>query len=292
VAAPNKRSGFSMSRLSLLSDLAGALDNEQLILHYQPKIDIVTGQLVGVEALVRWIHPRFGLLAPDAFVPLAEQTELMAPFTEYVLGEALRQCATWAAAGFDIPVAVNGSARNLHDVRFPQEVARLLRQAAVDPSLLEVEITENTVMANPVTAASVLAGLRDVGVRLSVDDFGTGYSSLTALRDLPVDRIKIDKSFVSSITVQNGDAVIVRSIVELARNLGLETIAEGVEDTATLDLLATMGCTTAQGFLIARPSPVEVITPWIREHADRLALPPALSRRVILDRPSAHVATR
>jgi EAL domain-containing protein (putative c-di-GMP-specific phosphodiesterase class I) len=195
----------------------------------------------------------------------------MAPFTGYVLDLALRQCAAWSEAGFSIPVAVNGSARNLHDVRFPHEVARLLNETGVDPALLEVEITENTVMANPSTAAIVLATLRDVGVRLSVDDFGTGYSSLTALRDLPIDRIKIDKSFVSSITAQQGDAVIVRSIVELAHNLGLETIAEGVEDSATLDLLGHMGCTTAQGYLIARPSPVEVITPWIKSHAGRLA---------------------
>ncbi len=277
-AAPGARSAVStaqnaapISRLSLLSDLAGALKNEELVLHYQPKVDIATGRLVGVEALVRWCHPRLGLLAPDAFVPIAEQTELMAPFTSYVLRHALRQCATWANAGLSIPVAVNGSAHNLQDVRFPEEVARLLATAAIDPRLLEVEITEHTMLADPATAATVLAGLRDIGVHLSVDDFGTGYASLTALRDLPVDRIKIDKSFVSSITLDGGDAIIVRSIVELAHNLGLETVAEGVEDAGTLNALEGMGCTTAQGFLIARPAPVEIITPWLERRLERPA---------------------
>ena len=269
VTLPERRTDMDVGRLALLSELNGSFDQDQLVLHYQPKIHLRTGQLAGVEALVRWAHPRFGLLLPDVFIPLAEQTELMVPFTEHVLRQGLRQCAAWTRAGLTVPIAVNGSARNLHDLGFPDVVARLLAQEGVAPGLLELEITENTVMTDPVRAGSVLKGLRDLGVGVSIDDFGTGYSSLASLRDLPVDRIKVDKSFVMGMADRPGDAVIVRSILELARNLGLDTVAEGVEDASAMEWLTEAGCDLAQGYLISRPLPEELLTPWLVDASAR-----------------------
>ena len=258
-----ERDRFSTSRLSLLGELPNAIRDHELVLHYQPKIDLQTSAVVGVEALVRWQHPRLGLIGPDQFMPMAEQTELMGPFTEYVLREALRQSAAWTASGRPLHVAVNGSARNLHDLRFPSVVADILDETGVDPSLLELEITENTVMADPTRTTKVLTDLRSLGIGLSIDDFGTGYSSLANLRDLPVDRIKIDRSFVKEMLERSGDAVIVRSIIELASNLGLGTIAEGVEDVEVLDALRGLGCGFGQGFVISRPVPSSELDRWL-----------------------------
>ena len=266
VATASRSNQFGVSRLALLSDLAGALKADQLVLHYQPQIDLSTRRLAAMEALVRWRHPRFGLLPPDAFIPLAEHTELMLPFTEYVVERALRQSAEWSRQGLTLPIAVNCSARNLHDPRFPDTVARLLGDLGIDARLLELEITENTLLSDPPQASAALASLRALGIRLSIDDFGTGYSSLIALRDLPFDRVKIDRSFVGGMAGNSGDAVIVRSIIELARNLGLETVAEGVEDEETLDVLVANGCSAAQGYLIARPLPPDEATRWMQEH--------------------------
>jgi diguanylate cyclase (GGDEF)-like protein len=251
-------------RLTLLGELQKAISAEQLILHYQPKIDLPSGEVVGVEALVRWEHPKLGLLPPDEFIPLAEHTELMAPFTEYVLERALAQCAAWRSDGINLVMAVNGSARNFHDRRFPVTVERLLRDTHVDPSWLELEITENTVMADPERTMWGLSKLRGMGVTLSIDDFGTGYSSLANLRNLPVDRIKIDRSFVRDMVTQRQDALIVRSMIELANNLGLETVAEGIEDEEVRTMLNQLGCQTAQGYLIARPASATDTLAWVQ----------------------------
>jgi len=263
VASPGRRSDTGHGRLALLADLSGALERNELVLYYQPQVTLPSLRVCGVEALVRWQHPRFGLLAPGEFIPLAEQTELIQPLTDYVIGEALRQSAEWSRAGLDVPIAVNASARSLRDPRFAEAIARLLAEHGVDPGLLELEITENTLMAEPTQEPVTLGILRDLGVRLSIDDFGTGYSSLAALRDLSFDRLKVDGSFVTGMADGGGNAVIVRTIIELARNLGLETMAEGVEDDRTLSALVAAGCSAAQGYLIAKPAPADELTPWL-----------------------------
>jgi len=199
------------------------------------------------------------VIMPDAFMPGAEQTELMNPITELVLRHALEQVARWHAEGVEISVAVNASARNLRDTRFPGLVRSILRDTGVSGSLLEIEITENTVMTDPTRTAAVLAQLRTLGVGLSIDDFGTGYSSLAHLRSLPIDCVKIDRTFITNMTSRTEDITIVRSIIDLARNLGLGTIGEGIETDDALNLLRTMGCDSAQGYHIARPGPAESV---------------------------------
>lgn len=248
----NERDRHNHGRLGLLTELLTAIENDDLRLQYQPKVDMQTRRLVGVEALVRWQHEQRGLVYPKDFIPLAEHTELIEPLTDFVLRAALKQCASWRDLGFEIPVAVNVSARNLHDLRFPARVRHLLEEASVLPTQLEIELTENTVMGDPVRTVSVAAELRAMGVRLSLDDFGTGYSSLATLRDLPVNSIKIDKSFVAAMATERGDTAIVRATIELAHSLGLETVAEGVEQMVVWEMLREFGCDTAQGFLISR----------------------------------------
>jgi diguanylate cyclase len=208
---------------------------------YQPKIDLATGAVSGVEALVRWRHPQRGVLLPDHFMPAAEQTELMDEVTKQVLRIGVAQAAAWRDRGVDVPVAVNTSIRNLAQLKFPDVVAQILADYDLPAERLELEITENTVTND------------QLGVRLSMDDFGTGYSSLAHLRMLPIDRIKIDKSFVHGLVANHSDRAIVRCIIDLATSLGLGTVAEGVEDVATLELLQTMGCQAAQGYQLARP---------------------------------------
>ncbi len=259
----HSRDRTGRGRLGLLGDLQNAITAGELRLHYQPKADLRTGKLVGVEALLRWEHPTLGLVAPDDFMPLAEQTELMGPLTDHVVDLALRQCAEWRREGLQLPVAVNLSARNLHDLRFPSMVAARLAEAGLAASWLELEITENTVMADPTRSMDVLRELAELGVGLSIDDFGTGYSSLANLRDLPIGTVKIDRSFVTTMTTVRGDAVIVRSIIELARNLELKTIAEGVEDLAVWQLLRDLGCDAAQGYFLSRPLPAAEIPAWV-----------------------------
>ncbi len=260
------------TRLGLLGELTRAIAQNELILYYQPKVDIATGTISGVEALIRWNHPVRGLLPPDQFIIAAEQTDLMGPLTAYVLRKALHQCAQWHEAGMLVTVAVNASARNLHDLGFPDAVRDALASAGIDGTWLEIEITENTVMTDPARSGEVLSQLRALGVQLSIDDFGTGYSSLASLRSLPIDRIKIDKSFVMNMANRPEDATIVRSIIELAHNLGLGTIAEGVEDLNVLRMLRTLGCDQIQGHLLAPPEPAEKITPMLASQASSLAM--------------------
>ncbi|MEY2930486.1 MAG: hypothetical protein RL033_1235 [Pseudomonadota bacterium] len=256
----------SRRRLLMFGMLRGALQRNELLLHYQPKLDLTTGAIVGAEALVRWDSPELGRVAPGEFIPLAEQTSLIKPLTAWVLEEALRQLVAWEAAGIRTRVAVNLSARNLADEKLPERVAELLELGHVTPDRLMMEITESAVMQNPERAAVVLERLREIGVGLSIDDFGTGYSSLTYLRTLPADELKIDRSFVQEIDANEGNATIARSVINLAHSLGLKVVAEGVETEAELRRLITLGCDLAQGYLISRPLPASDFANYLSHH--------------------------
>jgi diguanylate cyclase (GGDEF)-like protein len=251
----SERDPYSADRLGLLAELRRAIERDELLLHYQPKVSLHSGELTGVEALVRWLHPSRGLLGPDEFVPLAERTGAVADLTRWVVDRALAQQRAWREQGVDLPVAVNLAAANIVDVTLPDAVARLLERHGVPGDRLECEISEHTVMADPVRASDVLGGLRALGVRLSLDDFGTGHSSLAYLKRLPLDEVKIDRAFVAGMADDENDAVIVRSTIDLARNLGLEVVAEGVENAETMHTLAELRCDIAQGYFISRPLP-------------------------------------
>jgi diguanylate cyclase (GGDEF)-like protein len=257
----------SPRRLALLGELRRAIDHQQLLLHYQPKVDAHTGQMLGVEALVRWQHPEHGLIPPGDFIPLAERTGLIGPLTHYVLDTALQQCCDWRQAGHELPVAVNVSARRLLDLDFPDEVAGLLTHWGVPARLLVVEITESTIMADPTHAIQILGRLNEMGVQLSIDDFGTGYSSMAYLKTLPVHELKVDRSFVAQMTSDSRDAVIVHSTIDLGRNLGLRVVAEGVEDSLTLQHLDLLGCDAVQGYHISRPVPADDLLTWLEQQA-------------------------
>ena len=267
------------NRWDLLAEMAGAIDDEQLTLHYQPKLHVRTGRLVGCEALVRWQHPRHGTIPPVRFMPFAENTELIQPLTEHILRRALAQCAGWRADGLCLEVSVNASTRNLHDLHFPDVVRRLLREAGVAASSLELEITENTVTSDPVRATTVLAELREQGIRIAVDDFGTGYSSLAHLRDLTIDAVKIDRSFITDMASNPRDRAIVQAIVDLVRDLGLDAVAEGIETAPAWEELVDLGCGYGQGYLIARPMPAEEMTAWARALPEGVWRPSNLSGR-------------
>jgi len=251
-------------RLQTIEDLRAALAGDELLLHYQPKIDPRTRKVVGVEALVRWAHPAHGLLYPDTFLPLAEQTGLMRQLTLVVLQTALRQGQAWRQAGLDLPVAVNLSVANLLDAHLARQVGDLLAGLGLPARALELELTEGTLMADPTRSKQVLGELRALGLRLAVDDYGTGYSSLAYLQELAVDELKLDKSFTMRMTEDPGAAAIVRTTVDLAHSLGLTMVAEGVENETALAELARLGCDVAQGYHISRPLPAEQLTGWLQ----------------------------
>jgi EAL domain-containing protein (putative c-di-GMP-specific phosphodiesterase class I) len=253
----------SRDRLETLEQLRSALDTDQLVTHYQPKLDLRTNAVVGVEALVRWDHPDRGLLYPDVFLPLAEQAGLMRRLALRVLERSLRDLSEWRAAGHDLSVAVNLSVSNLQDVALPEQVEMLLEAFAVPAGALILEITEDVLMADAARSQQVMAGLRRLGVRLSIDDYGTGYSSLSYLRALPVDELKLDRSFVSHLTSDERAAAIVRSTLQLSLDLGMRMVVEGVEDAATLAALRAWGCDFAQGYHIARPMPAQQFLAWL-----------------------------
>ena len=254
----------SPDRLALLTDLRGAIAGGELALHYQPKVELATGRVRRVEALVRWQHPRRGLLPPAQFIPLAEQTGLMGPLTLWVLGEALRQCARWRQAGLALGVNVNLSMANLHDPALPEAVAGLLQAHGVAPADLRLEVTESAMAADMTRTIATLERLATLGVHIAVDDYGTGYSSLAYLKRLPVDELKIDKGFVRHLATDETDATIVRSTIGLGHNLGLRVVAEGVEDHATLELLRVMGADAVQGYYVSRPLPPDDLERWAR----------------------------
>ncbi len=252
-------------RLALMGELRHAIEENQLFLLYQPKINLRTARVEGVEALVRWQHPRLGLIPPDQFILLAEQTGQIKPLTQWVLEEALRQTQLWHQAGVKLSIAVNLSARNLQDPRLPDQVAEHLKRWGVPPQYLELEITEGTIMLDPARAMTILKQLNKMGVAISIDDFGTGYSSLGYLKRLPVHAIKIDKSFVIGMAVDEHDAVIVRSTIDLGHNLGLKVIAEGIENREIFDKMTALGCDAAQGYYMSRPVPPKELERWLSE---------------------------
>jgi diguanylate cyclase (GGDEF)-like protein len=258
------RDPYSPSRLDLIAALRQAIALGALRLHYQPKLAVASGAVCGAEALVRWQHPQYGLILPDQFICLAEQTGLIAPLTRWVLEASLRQCRCWQRRGLPLVIAVNLSMWDVHDPEFPDSIARLLRATNVPPDALRVELTESTIMADADHTLDVLTHLAALGVRLSVDDFGTGYSSLSYLTRLPVDELKIDRSFVQHMAIQSHDAAIVASTIGLGRGLGLRVVAEGVEDRETWDLLAGLGCDVAQGYYVSRPLPALAFARWLR----------------------------
>ena len=242
------RDHYTPERLQLMSELRSAIEHEELTLHFQPKASLSTGRIQGAEALVRWLHPERGSVPPDAFIPVAEHGGLMGPLSLWVLNAALKQIRQWRTVGRDMTVAVNLSARNLYDVDLVPTVEDLLATWGVDPQALRVELTETSMMDDPEAALRTLVDLHSMGVRIAIDDFGTGYSSLSYLSRLPVDELKIDRRFVTDMVERKHDAFIVRLTIELGHNLGLEVVAEGVENRRTWDLLGVLGCDTAQGF--------------------------------------------
>jgi diguanylate cyclase (GGDEF)-like protein len=255
-------------RLALIGELRRAMDETELVLYYQPKVNIQTGRAEGVEALARWHHPERGLLSPDEFIPLAERSNLLRPMTLYLLDSALRQANAWRTRGLEVSVAVNLSMQNLIDLRLPNDLARLLTSWRLPPGSLELEITESTIMADHRRAMTILTRLNKMGVALSVDDFGTGYSSLAYLQNLPVDFIKIDRSFCMEMGQDAGKATIVQSTIDLGHNLGLKVVAEGVESAEIYGKLADLGCDYAQGYFLSRPLSPDKATVWLESMAE------------------------
>jgi diguanylate cyclase (GGDEF)-like protein/PAS domain S-box-containing protein len=253
----------SPARLALLGELRSEACRDQLVLHYQPEVELRGGRLRRVEALVRWQHPTQGLLLPADFIPLAETGNVVQAVTEWVLVAAVRQCRRWQQAGLDFGVSVNLSPRSLRDAALPGVISALLAGEGLPPERLTLEITEGSLLADPEHALSVLAQVVDLGVGLSIDDFGTGFSSLAHLKQLPVSEIKIDRSFVRDVTHNERDAAIVRSMIDLAHDLGRVVVAEGIEDVATWRHLAALGCDLGQGFLVSRALPERELGEWL-----------------------------
>ena len=272
---------FSPRRLSLAGGLRQAIQNGEIVLYFQPKAELATGNVIGVEALARWEHPRLGLVGPTEFVPIAEQTGLITPLTSYVLDAALGQVRKWMDEGQELTVAVNLSARSFLDAQLAVEIPRLLEKWGVDARLLELEITESMLMLDPGRGQATLERLSRIGLTLSVDDFGTGYSSLANLKRLPVDVIKIDKSFVMDMAIDASDAAIVRSTIDLAHNLGLRVVAEGVESHQAWTRLNELGCDLAQGFYVSRPLPAADLGRLLYERRATADEIPAPTLRVV-----------
>lgn len=255
------------------SELEKALQRNELVLHWQPKVRLPAGTPCGLEALARWQHPERGLVMPNDFIPCFEEMDLIGPMTRYVVSAALRQRAEWAREKLEFEVAVNLSALLLGDLDLPDELATLARDAQTDPSGLTLEVTETAAMKEPMRVTDVLSRLRLKGFRVALDDFGTGHSSLLALHRMPFNQLKIDKSFVLELEGSTESTIIVKAVIGLAHNLGLEVCAEGVETRAAWDMLVSLGCDVAQGFLISRPVPAAQIREWMESWSHRSADP-------------------
>ncbi len=253
--------------LSLVVEMRNAIERDEFELFYQPKLHLHSGLVTRAEVLIRWNHPQRGLLSPAAFIPIAERTGLIRSLTDWILDRALKQCRAWHDEGAPVHLAVNISAKSLQEQTLPSRVNALLEKWKIDPRFLKIEITESSIMADPAHALAIMALLQTLGVRLSIDDFGTGYSSLTHLRELPIDEIKIDKSFVMSMATSDADAAIVRTVIDLAHNLGKQVCAEGVENEETWKMLQTLGCDLAQGFWISRPISAPAFMKWLGDTA-------------------------
>lgn len=280
----NKGSGMSFSyyspeddpntqeRLQLASELRHAIKEQQLELYYQPKIGIHSRNITGTEALIRWNHPDKGVLEPAQFLPLAERCGLIQPITEWVLTEAAQQCKRWSDMGYYIPMAINLSTRAFQNPDLVLDISDALKRTKIAPGLLEIEITEHELMADIDYASDVLRSLSNLGIRIAIDDFGTGYSSLSYLKQLPLDTLKIDKSFVLNLTQNDNDAVIVRSMIDLAHNLGRQVVAEGIEQEDAWDMLHILGCDDAQGYYISHPLPAAELEAWFHTSPWRTVL--------------------
>ena len=253
---------YSPAQLGLMAELREAIGKNQLRLHYQPKLELATGRVVGLEALVRWEHPRLGLLYPDKFIFTAEQTGLVNPLTRWVLIEALRYCCEQVEQGIELRMNVNLSARSLHDPQLVGMVAEALRLTGAKAEYLVLEVTESAIVLDPLRAEETLFALSRLGVGLSIDDFGTGYTSLASIKRLPISEIKIDRSFIFNMLTDNKDAMIVRSVIELGHNLGLTVVAEGIETQEVLDHLNKLACNEVQGYHICRPITPEQLSTW------------------------------
>jgi len=258
----------SVERLNLINDLKYAISGDQLELHYQPKLNLKTGVVTHVEALVRWQHPRLGMVPPDNFIHIAEQTGQINALTQWVFTTALNQFNRWKALDIHINIAINISAENLKDPQFDNFIRSVVKEKNVQPQYITLEVTESAVVDNPQAAIDLLGAFKNDGFKISIDDYGTGYSSLAQLKQLPVNELKIDKSFVQRLETDEDDQIIVRSTIELAHNMGLSVVAEGIEDEYTLQWLVQHGCELAQGYFISRPQPSEKITPWLIEKHD------------------------
>ena len=256
-----------VARVALERELRVALERGEFVLHYQPIVDLATGRIVKVEALVRWQHPTRGLIPPGRFVPLAEENGLIVRLGYWVLEEACRQARAWQLAGTPVVVAVNLTAREFQRATLIDEVAAAVNKVGLAPTWLRLEITESFAMRDADATIATLTALRQLGVKIAIDDFGTGYSSLAYLKRLPVDALKIDKSFIDDLAADTADAAIVEVIIALAHTLGLIVVAEGVETAQQAERLRALGCDLAQGYHFARPLPAEQLT---------LQLPPAL----------------
>ena len=255
---------YSPERLVLAGELREGISRGELLLHYQPKLAVETGEVVGVEALVRWRHPQRGLVPPNEFIELAERTDGIGALTMNVLRMALNQVASWRRVGIRLPVAVNLPAQMLLDRDLPGDIASLLARFGLTADSLELEITEGSLIHDPHRSAQILDALSGMGVRIAIDDFGTGYSSLAWLKRFPVDEIKVDRSFVTDLVDDESDAAIVRSTIELGRSLGVVVVAEGVETAEVLERLADYGCDVVQGYLVSRPVPAAQLVTWLR----------------------------
>ncbi len=251
--------------LALVVELRHAIEGNELELYYQPKLHLRSGLMTRAEVLVRWNHPQRGLLAPAAFIPIAERTGLIRQMTDWIFDHALQQCREWHDAGVPVHVAINVSAKTLQEPTLPNKVHNLLEKWKVEARFLKIEITESSIMADPAHALAIASMLQSLGIRLSIDDFGTGYSSLTHLRQLPIDEIKVDKSFVMDMVNSDADAAIVRTVIDLAHNLGKQVCAEGVENEETWRMLASLGCDLAQGYWISKPVPAAAFLQWLEE---------------------------
>lgn len=253
----------TLEQLNLINDLSTALEENQLVLFYQPKVSLEHNKVETVEALVRWVHPKLGMVPPDKFISIAEKTGLINPLTDWVLREAISQYSNWKAKGIDLVIAVNISAENLKAPEFYSSVCQMVETADISTEAIMLEITESAVVDNPSEAIAILQRFKDKGFKLSIDDYGTGYSSLAQLKDLPVDELKIDMSFVKRLPNDGGDKIIVRSTIELAHNMGLTVVAEGVENELAMDWLREKGCERAQGYHISRPVPGNELESWL-----------------------------
>ena len=253
---------YSYERLGLMAELRDAIEQNQLRLHFQPKLELQTGRIVGTEALVRWQHPRLGMIPPDKFILAAEHTGLIGPLTSWVLSNALTQCQSMCREGMRLRVSVNLSSRSLHDPQLPKIVADALKATGAEPSQLMLEVTESAIVLDPKRAEENLVALSSMGMGLSIDDFGTGYTSLSSIKRLPVNEIKIDKSFVTNLLTDKKDAMLVRTVIELGHNFGLSVVAEGVETKEVLDALAALGCDEIQGYFISKPLTCELLKSW------------------------------